>query len=67
MSEYIRTTFQQIREKVKSMGISEETMRNDCYRNNPQYDNPDKGIEKTIQRIYHPSSSDLQEEKLLGL
>lgn len=67
MTEYVRITFKQIRERVKSLGVSEDKMREDCYRNNPQYSKPDEGIEKIIQRIYHPISSDLEEEELLGL
>ena len=67
MSKYTRTTLQQVRERVKSMRISEDKMREDCYKNNPQYSKPDEGIEKIIQRIYRPISSDLEEEELLGL
>lgn len=67
MTEYVRITFKQIRERAKSLGVSEDKMREDCYKNNPQYSKSDEGIEKIIQRIYHPTSSDLEEEKLLGL
>lgn len=65
MTEYVRITFKQIRERAKSLGVSEDKMREDCY--NPQYSNPDDEVEKIIQRIYHPTSSDLEEEELLGL
>ncbi len=67
MSEYVRISFSQIRERANRLGVSEDKMREDCYKNNPQYSNPDEGVEKIIQRIYHPTSSDLEEEKLLGL
>lgn len=67
MGEYVRITLKQIREQVKENHISEEELRIYCYKNNPQYPKPDDGIEKIIQRIYHPTSSDLEEEELLGL
>lgn len=46
MTEYVRITFKQIRERAKSLGVSEDKMREDCYRNNPQYSNPDDEVEK---------------------
>lgn len=67
MGEYIRITFKQIRERVKSMAISEDKMREDIYRDNPSYTNPNEDIERIVQRIYHPTSSDLDEELSLGL
>lgn len=67
MGKYVRITFKQIRERVKSMAISEGKMRKDIYHDNPSYTNPNEDIERIVQRIYHPTSSDLEEELSLGL
>ena len=67
MDECVRITFKQIRGRVKSMKISEDKMREDIYCDNPSYTKPDEEIERIVQRIYHPSQSDLEEELSLGL
>lgn len=65
--KWIKGTFAEMRKRVQRLGISEERMRKDIYKDYPQYKIPDFGIERIIQRIYHPSSSDLEEEKELGI
>ena len=49
------------------MAISEDKMREDIYRDNPSYTNLNENIERIVQRIYHPTSSNLDEESSLGL
>lgn len=60
--EYVRITLAEVRERIESKGISEEEMRKSVYQDNPQYKKPDKGIERIIHRLYHSTSSDLEEE-----
>ena len=52
--KWIKGTFAEMRKRVQRLDISEERMRKDIYKDNPQYENPDFGIERIIQRIYHP-------------
>lgn len=65
--EYVRITLAEVRARIESKGISEEEMRKSVYQDNPQYKKPDKGIERIIHRLYHSTSSDLEEELLEGL
>ena len=60
--EYVRITLAEVRKRIESKGISEEEMRKSVYQDNPQYKKPDKGIERIIHRLYHSTSSDLEED-----
>ena len=60
-----RNGFAEIRRRVKLMNISECDMLEQACKDNPQSTRSE--MEKLIHRIYHPSTSDLEEERLLSM
>lgn len=65
MDRYVKSSWAEIREKVNAQNITEEDMLEKLCKDNPQ--STRSKMEEFVQRIYHPSISDLEEEKLLGL
>lgn len=65
MDRYVKSSWSEIREKVNAQNITEEDMLEKLCKDNPQ--STRSKMEEFVQRIYHPSISDLEEEKLLGL
>lgn len=60
-----KNAFAEIRRRVKLMKISEKDMLEQACKDNPQYTRSE--MEELIRRIYHPSASDLEEERLLSM
>lgn len=56
----------EIRENFKQKGVTEEDFRDALYASNYR-SKPDDGIEEFIQRIFHPTEENLQEEKELDI
>ena len=65
MDEYVKSSWDEVRKKTKAQNISEEEMLEQLCKDNPQ--STRSKMEEFVQRIYHPSTSDLEEEKSLGL
>ncbi len=65
MDGYVKSSWKYIRKIVKAKNIGEEDMLEQLCKDNPQ--STRSKMKEFVQRIYHPSSSDLEEEKLLGL
>lgn len=65
MDGYVKSSWKNIRKIVKAKNIGEEDMLEQLCKDNPQ--STRSKMKEFVQRIYHPSSSDLEEEKLLGL
>lgn len=56
----------EIRENFKQKGVTEEDFRDALYASNDRA-KPDDGIEEFVQRIFHPTEENLQEEKELDI
>lgn len=65
MDGYVKSSWEDVRKIVKAKNIGEEDMLEQLCKDNPQ--STRSKMEEFVQRIYHPSASDLEEEKLLGL
>lgn len=65
MERYVKSSWAEVRKMAKAQNISEEDMLKQLCKNNPQ--STRSKMEEFVQRIYHPSASDLEEEKSLGL
>lgn len=63
---YRRTNFREIRTILKERRVTEEEFRNSLYSSN-NCSKPNDGIERFVQRVFHPSDEDLREESELGL
>lgn len=61
VKEMIEVDFSEIKKRVLDSGINEGDFREECYRNNPKYNRPNRGIENLIRQIYHSSSSFFEE------
>ena len=47
---------------IEEEKLSEEEFREGFYNANPNLKYPDERVERTIQKLYHPSLSDLEDE-----
>lgn len=65
MNGYVKSSWAEVRKIVKTQNIKEEDMLEQLCKDNPQ--STRSKMEEFVQRIYHPSLSDLEEEKSLGL
>ncbi len=65
MDGYVKSSWAEVRKIVKTQNIKEEDMLEQLCKDNPQ--STRSKMEEFVQRIYHPSTSDLEEEKSLGL
>ena len=65
LENYRRTTFSEIRAIFKERKVTEE-FRRSLYNSN-NCSKPDDGIERFVQRVFHPSVEDLREESELSL
>lgn len=65
MERYVQSSWAEVRERARRKNISEEDMLKQLCKDNPQ--STRSKMEEFVQRIYHPSASDLEEEKSLGL
>ena len=65
MDGYVKSSWAEVRKIVKAQNISEKDMLEQLCKDNPQ--STRSKMEEFVQRIYHPSLSDLEEEKSLGL
>ncbi len=65
MERYVKSSWAEVRERARRKNISEEDMLEQLCKDNPQ--STRSKMKEFVQRIYHPSASDLEEEKSLGL
>lgn len=65
MERYVKSSWAEVRERARRKNISEEDMLKQLCKDNPQ--STRSKMKEFVQRIYHPSASDLEEEKSLGL
>ena len=66
LENYRKTTFSEIRAIFKERKVTEDEFRCSLYDNNSCSKQND-GIERFVQRIFHPSIEDIREESDLGL
>lgn len=66
LENYRRITFSEIRAIFKEHKVTEEEFRCSLYNSN-NCSKPDGGIERFVQRVFHPSVEDLREESESGL